>query len=197
MGRKAKFQKDDFINAALDLLSEKGIGSITIAAIAQKINAPIGSVYHRFASREILLAELWIKLIESIQTGFIKELESGNGLNAALYSFKWVRQHPRQARVFLLHRREELVSGTWPDEIREKAEELTSEMNESIAGFTALFFGEMTRENLSRVTYCLVLAPLGVARHFIKQEEPIPDYYDQFIRETYHAVLGGHSTNQG
>ncbi len=197
MGRKAKFQKSDFIDAALDLLAEQGIGSITIAAIAQKINAPIGSVYHRFTSREILMAELWVKLIESCQTGFIMELESGNGLNAALHTFKWVRKHPRKARVLLLYRREELISGDWPGSIKVRVEELKSEMNSSIALFTGKFFGKITRKNLSRVLYCLVQTPLGAARYYIQQEETIPDYYDQFIRETYQAVMGDHKNGSG
>lgn len=196
MGRRAKFQKSDFIDAALDLLAEQGIKGITIAAMARRINAPVGSVYHRFASREILLAELWVKLIASFQTGFIAELESGNGLNAALYTFKWVRKHPRKARVFMRYRREELISGNWPETIKARAEALTAEVNISIVAFTAQFFGKITRQNIDRVLYCLVQAPLIVSREYIQREDTIPDYYDQFIRETYQAVLGDHKNQE-
>ncbi len=56
MGRKARFTKDDFIEAALNLIAAHGPAKVSMAAIAKEIKAPIGSVYHRFASREVLLA---------------------------------------------------------------------------------------------------------------------------------------------
>ena len=56
MGRRAQYKNEDFLDAAQRLISKHGLASVTIAAIAKEIGAPIGSVYHRFESREILLA---------------------------------------------------------------------------------------------------------------------------------------------
>lgn len=196
MGRKAKFQKNDFLDAALSLLSKQGLKGVTIAAIAKKVNAPVGSVYHRFASREILMAELWIKLIESFQTDFIKKLESGDGLNAALYVLEWARKHPKKARVLMLYRREELITGNWPDSIKAIAEALKSEVNKGLGAFAMQFFGQITKQNLGRVLYCLVQVPTGAVRDFIQRGEPIPDFYDQLIRETHQAVLLDYQTSE-
>ena len=120
MGRKARFSNKDFTGAALELIATQGIGSVTMAAIAKQTGAPVGSVYHRFISREVLLAELWTELIESFQNGFIKLLQKGELEQAVTYTLKWVRKHPHEARVFLLHRREQLIAGEWPDNVKRK-----------------------------------------------------------------------------
>ena len=194
MGRKARFTNDDFLGAALELLAEKGPGGVTIAAIAAGTGAPVGSVYHRFASREILMAELWVGLIESFQTGFLKELNKGNGRKAALYALKWIRKHPNKARVFLLYRREQLISGNWPKGIKDRVEKLVSELNEGLVGFTRRFLGRAGKQNLDRVVFCLIQIPTSAAKAYLEEGKPIPGYYDRFVRETYKALLENHRT---
>jgi len=195
LGRKARFTEGDFIRAALELLSEKGLKGVTMAGIADRINAPVGSVYHRFASREILLAELWVKLIESFQSGFIDALAKGNGQQAALYTLTWIRKHPNQARVFLLHRREQLITGNWPDSVKGRVEKLKEDLDESLKAFTQQLFGKANQKNRARVAFCLIHVPTSAARDYLEAGEPIPGYFDQFIRETYQALLGEHQTD--
>jgi AcrR family transcriptional regulator len=66
MGHPA-FNNADFLNATLALVAEHGPSAVTVAAIAGKLKAPIGSFYHRFASRDVLLAELWLNTVLSFQ----------------------------------------------------------------------------------------------------------------------------------
>ncbi len=194
MGRKARFTNEDFLEAALALLADKGPGGVTIAAIADKIGAPVGSVYHRFASREILLAELWVELIESFQAGFLEELNKGDGQKAALHTLKWVKKHPNQARVFLLYRREELIAGDWPGSIKDRVANLISELDAGLTGFTRHFLGKASKKNLDRVALCLIQIPASAVRAYLEAGKPVPGYYEQFIRETYMSLLGDHRT---
>lgn len=190
MGRKARFEVGDFIRAALELLSEKGLKGVTMAGIAERTGAPVGSVYHRFASREILLAELWVELIESFQAGFIEVLKQEDTQKAALYSLKWIRKHPNRARVFLLYRREQLVTGDWPERVRERVEWLMSDLDESLKVFTRKCLGKASRKNQARVAFCLIQVPTGAARDYLEAGKPIPGYFDEFVRDTCRAVLG-------
>lgn len=191
MGRKPRFNKEDFIRAALDLLSEKGLTGVTMTGIANRIEAPIGSVYHRFQSREILLAELWLELIESFQNGFIKTLRQKSKEQAALFTLKWVRQHPNKARVFLLHRREELMNGEWQDSLKKKAEKLTKELEEAITEYTSLLYGNVSKENKARVVFALIHIPSAAVRPYLEKGQKPPQFFDAMIVATCQTILDG------
>ena len=95
MGRNAKFDRDGIVAATLALVAEAGPKAATIAAIAGRLGAPVGSIYHRYPSRELLLAELWMSVVEGYQDGFVAALEGDDAVEAAgasaLYMPRWVR----------------------------------------------------------------------------------------------------------
>ena len=99
------FQHSDFLNAALALAAERGPSAVTVAAITGRLKAPTGSFYHRFASRDALLAELWFKTVLEFQEGIGAALEAGDGLRAALHTPAWVREHLDEGRLSGAHRR--------------------------------------------------------------------------------------------
>jgi len=90
MGRKAYFNSEEFIDSAIKIIAEEGLGALTIAGLATRVTAPVGSVYHRFPSRDALIAELWLNIIESFQSEWLKILQT-DGLKAMLFCMEWVR----------------------------------------------------------------------------------------------------------
>ena len=54
--------------------------AVTVASVTQHLGAPIGSFYHRFASRDVLLAELWLTTVLAFQEGFVAAIEISDGL---------------------------------------------------------------------------------------------------------------------
>ncbi len=189
MGRQAKFNKEQFLEAALDIVAKRGPAAATVSAIARKLDAPIGSVYHRFPSRDILLATLWIRIIESYQGEFLEVLRRGSGVEAALFGVHWVREHPNEARVLMLYRREELISGVWPDEVRKRAKELAEEIDQGIRAFTRELLGRANRNTLRRIRFAMVDVPFAaVLRHLQAGESP-PGIVDELVRDTYLAIL--------
>ena len=195
MGRKSHFTKNQFLDAALDLIGEKGPSAATISTIGEMIDAPIGSVYHRFSSRDILLAELWLRLIESFQEGFLSLLKDGDGLSAALYTTRWVRKNLNAGRILLLYRREELISGEWPVEVRKRAEDISHELNEGIKDFSHRLFGDTSEENILKITFALIDVPSGAVRRYLQMGEGPPEIIDRFIEETYRVTIGDHDEN--
>lgn len=190
MGRKPYFERDDFLNAALDIVSEKGPGSLTIAALAARLKAPVGSVYHRFASREVLLAELWIRIAQSFQRGFLEALNR-DGLDAALYTAKWVRSHLNEGRILLLYRREELVAGTWPEDVKEHAASLAGELEKGLVSFAKKQLGGAGRENIRRAVFALIDVPLAAVKRHLQKGEPPPEFLDDLVRVNYAAIIKG------
>jgi len=190
MGRQAKYDKEQFVDAALDIVAKSGPAAATVSAIAGELGAPIGSVYHRFPSRDLLLATLWLRIVESYQQGFLEVLERGDGLEAALFGVRWVREHPNEARILLLYRRQELISGTWPNEVRNRAKKLAGEMDEGVEAFTRKLFGRATRTAVRQVKFVLFDVPFGAVLRDLQVGESPPRIVDELVRDTYVAILG-------
>ena len=189
MGRIARFSYDAFVDAALQIVAERGPAAVTVAAIAGEVGAPVGSVYHRFLSRDILLAEAWLKVVSSFQAGFLQTLEKGGGLDAALYTPCWVRSHPAEARILLLYRRDELVSGEWPADLKEKTRALKRDLDERFRGYVARVFGKDGQKNLNRAVFAIVDLPYAAVIRSIRQGKKPPREVDVYIRQTYRTIM--------
>jgi len=50
---------------------------VTVDSVTQRLKAPKGSFYHRFASRDALLGELRLKTVLAYQEGFVAAIEAG------------------------------------------------------------------------------------------------------------------------
>lgn len=188
MGRKAHFQHEEFLDAAVKIIAEGGLNALTIAALAGRVNAPVGSVYHRFPSRDTLLAEVWLNIIESFQNEYLGKLKE-DGLQATLACLQWVRRHPHEARIMLLYRIHDLTSGKWPEDMQKRASHLATELIEGVTEFTKKKFGRVTKENLDRVTFAIYDAPIGIIRRYLRDNKVPPASVNELIRETYVAVI--------
>src|SRR5260370_4919979 len=104
MGR-ALFDHADFLAAARDLAVEHGPSAVTVASLTERLEAPTGSFYHRFPSRDVLLGGLWLKTILAYQEGFVAAIAAGDGLAAALHTPRSVPAELDGAVLLLLLRR--------------------------------------------------------------------------------------------
>ena len=119
MGRP-HFNDADFIAAARTIADERGPAAVTIEFVnTQRLSAPKGSFYYRFASRDVLLGRLWLSTVLDYQVGFLAALEAGDGLTAALHTPAWARANMKDIRLlFLLYRRHDFVQGEWPADLK-------------------------------------------------------------------------------
>src|SRR6201994_2361349 len=116
---KPIFDHAGFIQAARALASARGPAAVTVDAVIAHAQAPKGSFYHRFASRDALLGQLWLQTVLAYQEGFVAAIEAGDGLGAALHTPFWARTHLEDARVLLLHGRHDFVQGKWPGALQQ------------------------------------------------------------------------------
>ena len=188
MGRKAYFKNEEFIDSAIQIIAEEGLGALTIAGLSTRVTAPIGSVYHRFPSRDALVAELWLNIIESFQNEWLKILQT-DGLQATLFCMQWVRTHPSEARVMLLYRIDDLTSGEWPKDLKKRALLLSKELNDGIVSFTKKKFGSVTKEYTDRTLFAIHDAPMGILRRYLQENKIPPKSVADLMRETYEALI--------
>jgi AcrR family transcriptional regulator len=190
MGRRAYFDNDHFFDAALKLLAAGGPVAVTVAGIAEMLGAPVGSVYHRFPSRDMILAGLWLRTAAVFQKGFLEALQKGDAVEAALYTVRWARAHPQEGRLLLLHRQEELTWGPWPEEMKERAAGLTKELAAGFRGFTKKHFGSVSNSALESAVFALADVPLAAVQRHLQAGKPPPKSVDGLVEETCLAVLG-------
>ena len=190
MGRNAHFKNEQFVDAALKIAADQGPAAVTIAAVAGEVGAPVGSLYHRFLSRDILLAEVWLQVVTSFQKGFLEALNKDQGLQAALHTPRWVRLNPAEARILLLYRREELVSGAWPEKLREGTTEIARQLDDGIHQYAKRTFGRARRLELGRTVFALIDVPYAAVLRYIRQGKKPPMAVEDYIRETYFTIMG-------
>jgi AcrR family transcriptional regulator len=194
MPRALKFDTEQILTAASRIIAMQGPAAATIGAIAQAVNAPIGSIYHRFDSRDVMLAEVWLRAAAAFQSAFCAWL-SGTpayeaGLSAALYLAQRVREQPQEARLLLLHRREDFVDRGWPDTMSRRAEQLQSHIDREVRAFSRRLCRRVDARTIRIVTYAVIEAPFAAVRRHVAAHESPPPAVDALIRVTYAAVMG-------
>jgi len=196
MGRP-KFANEDFLDAALAIAAERGPPAVTVGAISERLGAPVGSFYHRFASRDLLVGELWLRTVVDFQQGITAALDEGDGLRAALHTPAWVRGHLDEARLLLLYHRDDFVQGGWPDTLRDGVAAQTERMETGFARFSRLVFGSAGATELRRAQFLLAELPVGAVRQHLHRREPPPPIVDDLIRITYRAVVEDYHGRRG
>jgi AcrR family transcriptional regulator len=189
MARPARFTDRDLLAAATQVAATGGPAAATINAIAKQAGAPTGSLYHRFPSRDVLLGTLWLDLVGRFQAGWIEAMEAGDADAAALHAPAWVREHPTEARLLLLHRREDFLAGDWPPDLAERAAHVNDRAGAALRAFTRAELGDEEPASVRRVRFALVQIPYAAVRPYLEARQPPPPDLDALVLTASQAVL--------
>ena len=98
MGRPAKFDQEALVGAVGRVVADGGPGAVTVRRVAAAAGAPIGSVYHRFATLELLVATAWVDAVRAFQVGYLAALALDDvddaARSAAVHVPLWAAEHP-------------------------------------------------------------------------------------------------------
>src|SRR5271167_4330739 len=192
MGR-AQFDHTGFLAAARAVAAERGPAAVTVDSISERLKAPKGSFYYRFASRDALLGELWVKTVLAYQHGFVDAIEAGDGLRAALHTPVWARRHLEDARLLMLYSRHDFVHGDWPAPLKRGVADQAERFETCLRTFARAAFGRAGADELRRAAFVLVEVPIAVVKPHLERREPPPRLVDELIAKTYRAIVGGGS----
>lgn len=169
-----------------------GPAGTSIAAVSKAAGVPTGSIYHRVASRDALLAEIWLSAAERFQAMVIGKITAArtedDAVECALLTPRFARSNHASAVVLNSHRREEFIRAGAPEEYRTRAARLSAEMREQIARAAARLLPDDPR-NKEKLAIALIGIPLGAVRVFLPQAVP-PDEIDDTIAAAVRAALG-------
>ncbi len=173
MGRPRLHADDTVLDATRDLVLAGG-GGATTAALSTRSAVPVGSLYHRFGSRDALLAELWLRTVKRFQAGlFAAATAAPPGLDRAVAAAAWTvdfaTDQPADARLLLLTRREELVrDASLPATVRAALEDLNEPVIRMLRQLAAEIFGHADRGTVEVVVIAVVDLPYAhVRRHLL------------------------------
>jgi len=185
------------IGAALRLVADRGPQAVTVAALAKEVGAPTGSIYHRYRSREQLLAELWMDVVENFQQGFVAKLAQAHDVDGAVATARhmvdWVRDHALESRLLLLHRRQDFVvdNDHWPVELADRAAALEPQLGGALRAFGERAFKRTDAETMARLRYALLDAPFGAVKPYVQARKRLPAIVEDLVATTARAVLQG------
>lgn len=184
MGRKSTLNEAEVFDAVGRLVSKHG--SLTLRDVVCETGVSIGSLYHRYNSREDLLALTWLDAVDTFQTWFLEALESGArdaGEQAALVTPRFCRANPARARVLVCCRREELLHENISREISERIKGVNTKVTRKVVQFA--------KTNGFSIEACrlgLVAFPLGAVQSYLPNM-PIPEQVDTYVAAAFRSAV--------
>lgn len=178
MPRPQLHPTDKMLDAARDLLLEDGSGSATMEAIAQTSGAPTGSIYHRFGSRDELIAKLWIRAVYRSQASFVAAMEVDDPRDAAVAAaasiVDFCVQHPSDAQLIVAFRREDLIRSMPEGPLSEELDELNRPVELAVVELSKRLYGSRRRAALDRTLLAVFDLPYGAARRYLITGSKLP-----------------------
>ncbi|PZG17714.1 TetR/AcrR family transcriptional regulator [Nonomuraea aridisoli] len=188
MPRSPSFTHDQILDAARDAAFEHW-RSATVGHVTALLGAPSGSIYHRFASRDVLFGSAWIRSIKAFQAGLTRAAETDDPIEAIVRTALWIpefcRRHPRDARMMTVFRYADLVA-TGPPQLQEELRHLNDPVADHLRRLTEGRYGRVTRHGMEVVALACRDSPYGIVRPMIG--EPIPAWIDDAVRVTSTAL---------
>jgi AcrR family transcriptional regulator len=190
MARPVMYDTDELLDAAVRLAAESGPAALTMSAVAAAVGAPSGSMYHRFAGRSALLAEVWLRAVADFQTGYVDALRTADPLTAAVaaarHVVEWSQANPAYTAI-LSYSAADFGSVDWPDEAMARLEASNRRTIRAIRAL-ARRLGATTRADVDRVTVVVLDLPYGLVRRHLRSGR-IPRHAAALAEQCARAIL--------
>jgi AcrR family transcriptional regulator len=159
---------DSILDAARDLVLDRGLGAVTVAAIAESSRAPLGSIYHRFPSVDALLTEIWVRAVRRSQADFAAAASLDDPLAAVVAAglsiYDFCAANPADAQLLVTFRLEDLSKGPIGKQQAKALERLNEPVQALVVDLARRLFGRPSRTSIDRVLLAVFDLPYGAVR---------------------------------
>lgn len=186
MGRLSTVDDGEVFAAVASGLTSEGV--VSLQGILSETGVSVGSLYHRYGSREGLLAQVWLDAVSAFQEQFLCALTSGKpdaGEQAALATPRFCRKERDRALVLICCRRSEFLNDKTPIETRERMEAINSPAKDAVKAFA-----KTKGVKLDAARMALIGFPLGAVKLYLPQR-PVPRGADNYVLQAYRSVVNG------
>ena len=170
------------------LAGEGPVEAVTISAVVAASGAPAGSIYHRFASRDDLLAAAWLDALGAFQASFLGVLVAAPD-SAAVGVVRWARAHPVPARLLVLRLPRDLGATAWAETRRAEARRLSAALESGLDQFCSAHLGGPGGDARRRATFALLDLPHAALRRYLAAGVPPPTAVDDYVTSASRAIL--------
>jgi AcrR family transcriptional regulator len=193
MPRPQLHPTEAILDGARSIALAEGTGSATIEEIARHTGAPVGSIYHRFASRDELLARVWIRAVRRSQARFLEAIDQPDPVEAAVAAalaiLDFCRDEPADAALLVAYRWEDLVRAGLSDQLTRELEELNEPVLHAMGRLARKLHGRRSQQALQRTILAVFDLPYGAARRHLLARTPLPAHLWGDVERAVRAVL--------
>ena len=176
--RPELYPTDSMLDAARDLLVDRGSPSTTMEAISSASGAPTGSLYHRFGSRDDLVARLWIRAVYRSQASFLVALEEREPQKAAVAAglsiLDFCRDEPGDARLLVSFRYDDLIRSAPSPAIAEELAVLNRPVERAVIDLAKRLYGRASAGAVQRTLLAVFDLPYGAVRRHLIAAKALP-----------------------
>src|SRR5829696_6449316 len=193
MARPAVHPRDSILDGARAIALDDGAGSATVEAIARRTGAPVGSIYHRFASRDDLLAQVWIRAVRRSQARFLIAIDRPDSVDAAvagaLSILDFCRDEPEDARLLAAVRASDLMRADLSDALARDLADVNRGLLRAVRRLSVALHGRKTDAALQRTLLAVFDLPYGAARRHLVAGSPLPGALWADLERAVRAVV--------
>lgn len=191
MAPPRKHATDAILDATRSLVLAEGPRAASVAAIAEASGAPAGTLYHRFGSRNGVLAAAWLRALERFQTRAMAAdgdtpLTSAVAMAASVVTF--ARELPQDAQLLLTLRPSDLLDGEPDIAFKETLASMNGPLRARLAGLARQLYGKADSRSVEAVTRAVVDLPYGVVRRHAFDNR-MPRWLERDVATAARAVL--------
>ena len=180
MAPPRKHDTDRILDAARALVLRDGPRAASVAAIARESGAPAGTLYHRFGSRDKVLAAAWLRALERFQQAALAAAAVPDPLEAAVamagahvtFAGEW----PEDARLLLTVRRDDLLDADPGHGFRARLDAINAPLETAVARLTESLSGRTDRRSSDAVVRAVVDLPNAAIRRHLRDGGPLPSW---------------------
>lgn len=184
MGRRSTFSDEQVFSAVSSQIATSA--EFKIQDLAKETGISIGSLYHRFSSREGLLAATWLDALLASHRAFLTALETPGadaGEQAALATPRFAREHRARAIILCLGRGETLLAEKAPEDALATSEEANAKVKSALERFA-----DRKKVSLQACMHGIVGFPLASVKLYLPEQQ-VPRSVDRFVSAAYYAAM--------
>ena len=202
MAPPRKHDTDTILDAARALVLAEGPRAASVAAIAQRSGAPVGTLYHRFGNRDGVLAAAWLRALERFQVRALEAYtgRSGDPVDAAVAmagaALSFAVEQPGDVRLLLAVRRSDLLDGLEHEGVHQKLSALNEPLEAAIRGLARELHGRADARAVENVTRAVVDLPMAALRRNLSEDRPLAGWLAQDLEAAVRTLLAGSASGR-
>ncbi len=194
MAPPRKHDSEGILDATRTLVLRDGPRAASVAAIARESGAPVGTLYHRFGSRDGVLAAAWLRALERFQRCALAAAADPDPLAAAVAmassQVAFAREQPEDARLLLTLRRDDLLDADPGDELRASLDAINEPLGARLRELAEALQESSTPRALDAVMRAVVDLPNAAVRRHARAGKRPPAWLQDDVAAAARKLLG-------